>query len=130
MTPELMARRFVLLEHRWDGVHWDFMLESDGGLRTWAIDAPIAPGRILPARALDDHRSIYLDYEGPVSGGRGTVLRVDRGTYVVGEWTDDRVRVRVAGGQLVGEVLLWRLPLDSSGPGRMNWKFRLVGNAD
>jgi hypothetical protein len=130
MTPELIARRFVLLEHRWDGVHWDFMLEAEGGLRTWAIDEPITPGKVLPARALDDHRAIYLDYEGPISGGRGSVRRVDRGTFVVAEWTDERVRVRIVGGQLVGEALLWSSPLDSSGVGRTNWKFRLVGNVD
>ena len=124
------VRRFVLLEHRWDGLHWDFMLEAESGLRTWAIDEPVALGKVLPARALADHRSIYLDYEGPVSGGRGCVTRVDQGTYFVREWTADRVRVRITGVQLVGEVLLWRRPLDSSGPGRMNWKFRLVGNVD
>lgn len=117
--------RFVLLEHRWNGVHWDFMLESEGRLRTWAIDEPVVAGRILPARALDDHRSAYLDYQGPVAGGRGSVARVDQGTYVASEWTAERVRARVAGLQLVGEVLLWKYPLESSGPGRSNWKFRL-----
>ena len=41
--------RFVLLEHHWDGVHWDLMLDVGAVLRTWAIDAPIVPGKILPA---------------------------------------------------------------------------------
>lgn len=123
-------RRFVLLEHRWDGVHWDFMLESEeGGLRTWAIDEPIAAGRDLPARALADHRSAYLDYEGPVSRGRGTVSRVDRGTFVAWEWDDARVRGRITGGQLVGEFLLWKYPEESSEPDGTNWKLRL-GNVD
>ena len=36
--------RFVLLEHHWDGVHWDLMLDVGAVLRTWAIDAPIVPG--------------------------------------------------------------------------------------
>ena len=40
--------RFVLLEHNWNGVHWDFMLEVGEALRTWAIDAPIVSGRDLP----------------------------------------------------------------------------------
>ena len=31
--------RFVVLEHTWNGVHWDFMLEAGEVLRTWAIDA-------------------------------------------------------------------------------------------
>ena len=36
--------RFVLLEHVWNGVHWDFMLEAGDVLRTWAIDQPIVAG--------------------------------------------------------------------------------------
>ncbi len=63
--------RFVLLEHVWNGVHWDFMLEHGEVLRTWAIDSPIVAGQDLPARALPDHRRIYLEYEGEISGNRG-----------------------------------------------------------
>ena len=96
--------RFVLLEHEWDGVHWDFMLESGDVLRTWAVDAPIVAGVELPARALPDHRRVYLDYEGDVSGDRGRVRRVDEGRYEPIAWEAGRVLVRVAGRQLVGEV--------------------------
>ncbi len=35
--------RFVVLEHTWNGVHWDFMLEAGEVLRTWAIDAADRP---------------------------------------------------------------------------------------
>jgi hypothetical protein len=100
--------RFVLLEHRWNGVHWDLMLESHDGrvLHTWAIDAPVVAGCDLPARRLADHRPAYLEYEGDVSGGRGTVRRVDRGTYEPIEWEPGRVRVRLMGDQLVGLVEL------------------------
>jgi hypothetical protein len=116
--------RYVVLEHRWDGVHWDFMLEADGRLRTWAIDAPIVPGADLPARALADHRLAYLDWEGPVSGGRGTVSRTDRGTYTARVWTATRVEVELAGGQLVGAVGLWTEEV--GGPGASaGWVFRL-----
>ena len=102
--------RFVLLEHRWNGVHWDLMFETaPGGLMpTWAIDAPVVPGRDLPARRLADHRAAYLDYEGEISGGRGTVRRVDRGVYEPLAWTDDLVRVRLEGAQLVGLAVLRR----------------------
>ena len=31
------SRRFAVLEHRWDGVHWDFLVEDGPTLRTWAI---------------------------------------------------------------------------------------------
>src|SRR3954467_14716349 len=101
--------RFAVLEHRWDGVHWDFLLEHGATLRCWALEAPIVPGREVPARALPDHRRVYLEYEGEVSGGRGTVRRLDGGTYEVGVWTVDHVRVRLVGAQLVGEAELRRI---------------------
>jgi hypothetical protein len=69
-------RRFVLLEHQWNGVHWDLMLEEGDVLRTWAIDVPVVSGVDLPARRLADHRLIYLDYEGPISGLRVYVRSV------------------------------------------------------
>ena len=71
MAEAVRSGRFVVLEHDWNGVHWDFMLEAGDDLRTWAMNAPPAPGQDLPARALADHRLAYLTYEGPVSGDRG-----------------------------------------------------------
>ncbi|MDG3006007.1 DNA polymerase ligase N-terminal domain-containing protein [Paludisphaera mucosa] len=106
--------RFVLLEHRRDGIHWDLMLERDGVLKTWALDAPPSPGAEATARPLPDHRAAYLDYEGPISGGRGSVRRVDGGVYVPIEWADDRVRVRLEGRQLVGELRLTKRPRAAS----------------
>jgi hypothetical protein len=120
-------RRFVLLEHTWNGVHWDFMLEAGDVLRTWAIDEPLERGRDLPARALGDHRKAYLEYEGELSGNRGSVKRVDRGTFQVLEWSDRRVRVAVAGTQLVGEVDLRWAGVDAGSSGK--WLFR-AGNLD
>ena len=100
--------RFVLLEHQWNGLHWDFMLEYGGTLRTWAIDASVTAGQDLAARELPDHRSIYLDYEGEISGNRGTVRKIDAGSYEPLVWSDSLVRVRMEGIQLVGEVELAR----------------------
>jgi hypothetical protein len=119
--------RFVLLEHRWKGVHWDLMLEIGEVLRSWAIDAPIVVGQELPARALPDHRRVYLDYEGVISGDRGTVRRLDEGTYCMILWTAEQVRVELAGFQLVGEVELRQVGGNSNGA--PSWRFRL-GNLD
>jgi hypothetical protein len=120
--------RFVLLEHRWDGVHWDFMLEAGAVLRTWALDAPIVPGKTQPARALGDHRLAYLAYEGPVSGDRGWVRRIDSGVYTPRVWTEERVEVELEGTQLVG---LAELRSEGAGPAASAraWAFRL-GNLD
>jgi hypothetical protein len=120
--------RFVLLEHRWNGVHWDLMLEVGDALRTWAIDARIVPGADLPARSLPDHRIDYLDFEGDVSRGRGTVRRVDRGRYVRLVWRPEFVRVRLEGCQLSGEAEIRRV--DTGLPETpFSWTFRL-GNFD
>jgi DNA polymerase Ligase (LigD) len=119
--------RFVLLEHLWDGVHWDFMLEAGEVLRTWAIDAPIVAGVDLPARAIGDHRRLYLEYEGEISGNRGRVRRLEEGTYRVLVWSADHVRVVLVGPQLVGEVDLRRVGTGSDGVA--SWNFR-IGNLD
>ena len=119
--------RFVLLEHVWNGVHWDFMLETGEVLRTWAIDAPIVANRDLPARALGDHRRIYLEFEGEISGNRGRVRRVDAGPFRTLIWSAEHVRVAVAGSQLAGEV-----DLRGTGPesgAASSWIFRM-GNFD
>ncbi|WP_435007521.1 DNA polymerase ligase N-terminal domain-containing protein [Tundrisphaera lichenicola] len=106
MSQEI--RQFAILKHQWNGVHWDFLVEDGPTLRTWAIDSPIVPDKDLPARELPAHRRIYLDYEGEISGGRGSVTRWDRGECDPIEWGADRVRLLVRGAQIVGEVELRR----------------------
>ena len=78
-----MALRYVVLRH--EGIaepHFDLMFEfePDLPLRTW--QSPVWPitkrTRLTP---LAPHRPAYLDYEGPVSGGRGHVRRVAGGTF-------------------------------------------------
>ena len=85
------GRQFVILRHELPptsarGSHWDLMLENQGVLLTWEL--PNLPPGPLPAsfeqlgiRRLPDHRIDYLEYEGPVSNGLGTVQRVDFGNY-------------------------------------------------
>ena len=121
-SGDVGVRRFAVLEHHWDGVHWDFLVEDGPGLRTWAVEAPIVAGVDLPARALPAHRRIYLEYEGEISGGRGTVRRWDSGTCSVVEWGEGRVVLEARGGQLVGPVVLWRIEDEA---GRPSWRFRL-----
>src|SRR5262249_41898667 len=99
--------------------------------RTWALDAPIAGlGLILPARPLGDHRLAYLDYEGPVSGNRGTVRRVDRGTYRARLWTPGLVRVQLEGGRLRGEAELRRQETGDEEASLSSWTFGLTGKVD
>lgn len=114
-----MVKRFVILEHTYRGVHWDFMLECDAELRTWALSEPPQPGTSIVARPLADHRLAYLDYEGPVSRERGAVKRWDRGSYTLIEQRDDCIAVRVEGERCVGTVVLTREPDGEA------WRFTL-----
>ncbi len=74
--------RFAILTHDHPFPHWDLLLEAGSFCRTWRLlSAPDAPGMIA-AEAIADHRRAYLDYEGPVSGGRGSVTQWDAGDLV------------------------------------------------
>lgn len=99
---------FVVLIHDYPSLHWDFMLEKEARLRTWRLaKGPLEPGPI-EAEALADHRLAYLDYEGPVSGNRGSVRRLDRGEYTLIEETSSRVAIQIAGAVLAGAAVLQR----------------------
>lgn len=102
--------RFVILEHDHPFLHWDLMLETGNVLRTWRLERPPLPGSgPIPATSLGDHRLMYLDYEGPVSGNRGRVVCWDRGAYVNEKWSDEFIHVRVHGGRVTGMVTLeWK----------------------
>lgn len=101
--------RFVLLEHCWDGCHWDLMLEAGNSLRTWALSSPPTDSEEILATSLPDHRLDYLDYEGPISNDRGSVRRLDRGFFELITWEDDLVRVRFLGDQVIGEAEFRRI---------------------
>ena len=96
------------------GVHWDLMLEVDGGMRTWALEAPPSEGVAVRATELGMHRLDYLDYEGPVSGNRGSVRRWDSGTYEVLSKTPAELNLTIRGERLAGRMALRRDPADES----------------
>lgn len=66
----------------------------------------------LDIERIANHRLLYLDYEGPVSGGRGHVTRWDWGEYRVSGETDSEITV-----DLRGQHSIWaiRLPLAMEG---------------
>jgi len=95
--------RFAILIHDHPVLHWDLLLECASACRTWQLLTD--PGNCdheIPAEALPDHRLMYLDYEGPVSGERGTVRQWDAGTF---SWRIDQtavVEVLLSGHRLQG----------------------------
>jgi hypothetical protein len=100
--------RFVILEHDHPVLHWDLMLETGEILRTWRLAVLPKPKLEIPATYLSEHRRMYLDYEGPVSGNRGRVARWDSGTYSVHEEHDDQLGFVLDGGRLKGTAELIR----------------------
>lgn len=97
--------RFAVLLHDWPSRHFDFLLEAGDVLRAWRLTSPPRLGANA-AEANADHRKLYLDYEGEVSGGRGTVARWDAGEF---EWVEDapgRAVVVLRGALLTGRVEL------------------------
>lgn len=77
----LRAGRFVVLRHDHPFLHWDFLLEHGDTAATWRLLAEPVAGVPIPCERIADHRLHYLNYEGPVSGGRGAVMRVAAGFY-------------------------------------------------
>jgi len=113
--------RFVVLEHdSARGRHWDFLLETGSVLATWALSEPPDSGGVIVCEALGDHRREYLDYEGPISGSRGSVTRWDRGTYVLQHRCDTQVVVTLDGQRLSGRATLSRMPDEPA-----SWRFSL-----
>lgn len=104
--------RFVLLEHDHPSLHYDFMIEWGDVLRTWRLDRIPSEAASIPAKPLADHRTAYLDYEGPVSGDRGEVSRIDRGEYEVLAESRTSLEVKLAGDRLIGTAILsdWTRP--------------------
>ncbi len=103
--------RFVILRHEFPhgsdpSSHWDIMFEERGVLLTWACHCRPDSKAVGAARQLADHRLAYLDYEGPVSGDRGTVTRWDEGTYRASDSTADRWAVELHGKRLAGRLVL------------------------
>jgi hypothetical protein len=106
---------FVILRHDSPrGVHFDLMLEVGDVLKTWALPQPPETGVEMACEALGDHRPAYLDYEGPLSGDRGSVIRWDRGEYTLQHHTEAEWVVHLAGEKFVGEARLCRVTGDSS----------------
>jgi DNA polymerase Ligase (LigD) len=100
--------RYVILQHDHPTLHWDFMLETGQALRTWRLASSPAAGQEISATSLGEHRLMYLDYEGPVSGNRGTVAQWDRGEFEALESDEPCIVVRLRGRRLHGTATLKR----------------------
>lgn len=76
-----MTQRFCILLHDKPFWHWDFLLENGDHALCWRLHRQPCCEEPIAAEQMQPHRLLYLNFEGPVSGERGTVKRFASGTY-------------------------------------------------
>ena len=124
-TPEPMparrARRtrgrqaapiFVIQEHHASSLHWDFRLEHEGVLASWALPKglPRDPDINHLAVPTEDHPMEYGSFAGTIPAGEyggGEVTIWDHGTYTCEKWTPREVMVVLHGDRVDGRYVLF-----------------------
>ena len=95
-TPAGELPIFVIQEHHATALHWDFRLERDGVLVSWAVPrgVPHSYKRNNLAIMTEDHPMDYATFEGTIPAGEyggGSVTIWDDGRYELEKWRDDEV---------------------------------------
>ena len=102
---------FVIQKHFAKTTHFDFRLEKDGVLKSWAVPKgmPLKPGIKRLAIETEDHALEYAGWEGTIPKGdygAGKVEIWDQGEYEVEEWLDDRIVFKLGGKQANGRFCM------------------------
>lgn len=130
------GNRFIVQKHDATRLHWDFRLEADGVLKSWAVTKGPSPDPEIKRLAVrtEDHPLAYAQFEGTIPKGEyggGTVMLWDRGTWapVAGKsWKDideGHIHFTLDGERMKGEWILFRLK-PRPGEKRENWLLRKV----
>ena len=123
-SPSGGAPVFVVQRHRARALHYDFRLERDGALASWAVPkgVPLEVGVRHLAVKVEDHPLDYARFEGEIPAGEyggGTVELWDSGTYeLIEERRDGGLTVELLGSRLSG---MWTLVPASLGGNEANW---------
>lgn len=131
--------RFIVQKHDATRLHYDFRLEVDGVLKSWAVTkGPSAdPADKRLAVRTEDHPMSYAEFEGGIPKGEyggGTVMLWDRGTWkpIEGKSAKDidkgHLHFTLDGTRMKGEWLLVRMK-PRPGEKRENWLLRKVDDA-
>ena len=114
---------FVIQEHNAQNLHWDFRLEINGVLKSWAI--PKRPPRTKGIKRLaiqvEDHLKSYAKFEGEIKQGygKGKVKIWDKGTYELIEKEKNKIIFKLSGKILKGKYCLIKAKLKTGN----NWLF-------
>ena len=113
--------RFVIQKHHASRLHYDFRLEADGVLASWAVPKgpSFDPADKRLAMHVEDHPMDYRTFEGIIPKGNygaGEVIVWDEGTYELAEGTDaaqeiakGKIKFRMYGKKMHGEFTLVRI---------------------
>jgi bifunctional non-homologous end joining protein LigD len=115
-----IANRFVIQKHAASRLHYDFRLEINGVLKSWAVPkgVPFTKGEKRLAVQVEDHPVSYINFEGTIPKGQygaGTVMVWDKGTFSTDvksplqELEHGKLHFTLAGGKLHGEWYLVQL---------------------
>jgi len=115
--------RFVIQKHAASHLHYDFRLEMDGTLKSWAVPkgVPTELGVKHAAFAVEDHPLSYMKFEGTIPKGQyggGTVMVWDIGTYELleGSFDEGSLKLILHGKKLKGEWHMFRIRAEEGKP--------------
>ncbi len=103
--------RFVVQKHNASHLHYDFRLEMEGVLKSWAVPkgVPPEPGIKRLAVQTEDHPLDYIDFAGVIPQGQygaGTVEIWDSGTFEIVNNNEKILEFNLNGRRLAGTYVL------------------------